>query len=190
MNFEFKGKRVRYPEKRNMNLFYKPDRTTKPATVALYALFAMVCLLGLCKILVYDVWEETNQARRALETEQEKLNGVMLQLRDYDEVKERYVRYAATEEERALVDRMEVLAMLEEAMGGATSMDSISISGSTVQLQFSGATLAEIAQIVNRVEASPIVAGTMVNTAATTEEGSAPVRANMLVQLQKEVEEE
>lgn len=190
MKVEFKGKRVRYPEKRNMNLFYKPDRTTKPATVALYALFAMVCLLGLCKILVYDVWEERNQARRALEAEQEKFNNVMLQLKDYDEVKERYVRYAATEEEQALIDRMEILAMLDETVGIEAIMGSISISGSTVQLQFSGATLAEIAQIVNRVEASPIVASTLVSTASTTAEGSAPVQANMVIQLQKEVEEE
>ena len=193
MGAEFKGKRNRYPEKRNMNLFYRPDRTTKPATVMLYVLFAFVCFLGLCKILVYDVWEETYQAGRALEAEQEKLNSVMSELRDYDEVKERYVRYAATEEERALVDRMEILAMLEETVGIGSIEGSISISGSTVQFQFSGATLAEIAQIVTRVEASPIVASTLVSTASTTAEGSEPVLANMLIQLkepQEEVEEE
>lgn len=190
MGAEFKGKRIRYPEKRNMNLFYRPDRTTKPATIMLYVMFTAVCMLGLSKILIYDVWEETYQAGRALEAEQEKLNSVMLGLRDYDEVKERYVRYAATEEERALVDRMEILAMLEEAMGSTASMDSISISGSTVQIQFSGATLAEISQIVSRVEASPIVEEIMVNTASATKEGGAPVQANMLIQLQKGVEEE
>lgn len=190
MGADFKGKRNRYPEKRNMNLFYRPDRTTKPATIMLYAMFAAACLLGLSKILIYDVWKETYQAARALEAEQEKLNSVMLELKDYDEVKERYVRYASTEEERALVDRMEILAMLEEAMGNAASMDSISISGSTVQIQFSGATLAEIAQMVSRVEASPMVAETMVSTASTTEEGGAPVQASMQIRLQKEVEEE
>lgn len=190
MGAELKGKRNRYPEKRNMNLFYRPDRTTKPATVMLYVMFAAVCLLGLFKILIYDVLEETYQARRALKAEQEKLYGVMSELEDYDEVKERYVRYAATEEERALVDRMEILAMLEEAMGSAASMESISINGSTVQIQFSGATLSEIAQMVSRVEASPIVAETMVSTASTTEEAGAPVQASMQIQLQKEVEGE
>lgn len=189
MNIEWNGKKDRYPEKRTMNLFYKPDRTTKPATVALYMLFAAVCFLGLCKILIYDVWEETYQARRALYAEQEKLNSIMLELRDYDEIKERYIRYAATEEERALVDRMEVLAMLDEAVGSAAYIESVSINGSAVQVQFSGATLAQIAQIVSRVEASPIVAETMVNTASTTEESSAPVKASMLISLQKEEEE-
>ena len=49
-------RKAAYPAKRSMNLFYKPDRTTKPATIALYVLFVLVCLLGLGKFLVYDVW--------------------------------------------------------------------------------------------------------------------------------------
>lgn len=189
MGIEFKGKKDRYPKKRTMNLFYKPDRTTKPATAALYALFALVCLLGLSKILIYDVLIETLSARRALEVEQERLSSVMLELTDYARVRERYIRYAATDEERALIDRMEVLALLEEVVRTTASMETISITGSTVQLQLSSITLAEAAQIVSRLEESPIVAGVTVNTASTAQE-SAPVQATMLIQLQKEVEEE
>ena len=44
------------PTKGTMNLYYKPDRTTKPATIALYVLFALTVLLGLSKVLVYDLW--------------------------------------------------------------------------------------------------------------------------------------
>ena len=88
---------------------------------------------------------------------------------------------------------MEVLALLDEAVGSTADMDTMSISGSTVQLQFSGVTLAQTAQIVHALEASPIVAFTTVNTAATTQSEvadiSAPVQAAMLIQLQKEVEE-
>lgn len=186
-------KKTAYPVKRSMNLFYKPDRTTKPATIALYVLFALVCLLGLGKFLVYDVWEETAQAQRALAAAEAERNGVMAQLADYNEVKERYSRYSATEEERALIDRMEVLALLDEAVGATADISAISIGGSTVQLQFSGVTLAQTAEIVKKLEASPIVAYTMVNTAATTQSGaadaSAPVQASVLIQLQKEVSE-
>lgn len=184
-----------YPAKRSMNLFYKPDRTTKPATVALYVLFVLVCLLGLGKFLVYDVWTETVRAQTALAAAEEERDGVMLQLSDYAEVKERYSRYSATEEERALIDRMDVLALLDEAVGTTAAMDTISVSGDAVQIQFSGVTLAQTAEIVKKLEASPIVAGTMVNTASTTREGgapaddSAPVQASVLIQLQKEVEE-
>ena len=184
-------KKTAYPVKRSMNLYYKPDRTTKPATIALYVLFVLVCLLGLSKFLVYDVWMETHQAREALTAAEEQLSGVMLELTDYNEVKERYSRYSATDEERALVDRMEILALLDEAVGTTAAMDTVSISGGTVQLQFSGVTLAQTAQIVKALEASPIVAGTEVSTASTTQEGapadgSATVQASILIYLQKE----
>lgn len=184
-----------YPAKRSMNLFYRPDRTTRPATIALYVLFALVCLLGLGKFLVYDLWAETSQAQRALAAADQQLESVLLELTDYSEVWERYSRYSATEEERDLIDRMEVLALLDEAVGSTASMDAVSIGGDTVQLQFSGVTLAQTAQIVKALEASPIVAYTMVNTASTTQldgasaDASAPVQASVLIQLQKEVPE-
>ncbi len=188
-------KKKAYRLKSSMNLFYKPDRTTKPATVALYVLFVLVCLLGLSKLLIYDLWVEVEEARHTLAVEEGRLNDVMLQLADYDEVKERYCRYAATDEERALIDRMEILSLLDKTVGTAASMQVISVTGDTVQLEFSGVTLAETAQIVKRLEESPLVASTMVSTASTTqEEGSAvdysaPVKTNITILLQKEVEE-
>ena len=161
--------------------------------MALYVLFALVCLLGLGKFLVYDVWVETTQAQQALAAAERQRDSLLLELTDYNEVWERYSRYSATEEEQALIDRMEVLALLDEAVGTTASMDAVSISGSTVQLQFSGVTLAQTAQIVKALEAYPIVAYTMVNTASTTQsegapaDASAPVQASVLIQLQKEV---
>lgn len=188
-------KKEKYPMKRTMNLYYKPDRTTKPATIALYALFTFACLLGFSKVLIYDVWMETRQAQRTLAAAEEELSSAMLELIDYNEVQERYYRYSAIDEERALVDRMEILALLDNAVGAAADMNTISISGGTVQIQFSGVTLAQTAGIVRELEAFPIVAGTVVNTAFTTQEGavlndiSAPVRANVLIYLQKEAAE-
>lgn len=185
-------KKTAYPVKRTMNLFYKPDRTTKPTTIALYVIFALVCLLGLSKVLVYDLWIETQEAQRALAIAEEERNDVLAQLTDYSEVKERYSRYSATEEERVLIDRMEVLALLDKNVRSKADVGAISIKGDTVQLQFSGVTLAETARIVSTLEASPIVASTMVSTASTTQEGgapaddSAPVQANVQIQLQKE----
>jgi len=174
-----------------MNLFYKPDRTTKPATIALYVLFVLVCLLGLSKVLIYDLWLETAEARQSLAAEEDRLSNVMLELTDYSEVRERYSRYSATDEERALIDRIDVLTLLDSAVSASAKMDAIAISGDTAQIQFSGVTLAQTAQIVNALEASPIVAGTVVNTAATTETEAADglVQANILIQLQKEVAE-
>ena len=194
-----------YPTKTSMNLFYKPDRTTKPSTIALYVLFAVVLMLGLAKWLVYDIWMERVAAEQALAAAQDELNSVMLQLTDYDEVQQRYFRYSATDEERALVDRLEVLAMLEAAVGNA-EMGTITVSGNTVTTQLSNVTLAQVADIVSVLEASPIVAETVVHTAATagnrqtgtdwwgdeytTGDEWDRVQANITIQLQKEAEAE
>lgn len=180
-------KKSAYPAKTSMNLFYKPDRTTKPATVALYVLFVLACLLGLSKLLVFDLWMENQEAQRGLAAVQDQLSDAMVRLKDYNEVQERYSRYSATEEERELIDRMEVLAVLDGAAGGA-QLDSVSISGGTAQVQFSGVTLAETAQIVNALESSPIVAGTVVNTASTTENDGTLVQASIMILLQKEAD--
>lgn len=182
-------RKAAYPVKRSMNLFYKPDRTTKPATIALYVLFVLVCLLGLGKFLVYDLWEETRTAEQALASAEAQRDSLLTQLADYSEVLERYSRYSSTEEERALVDRMEVLALLDEAVGSTAVLDGISISESAVQLQFSSVTLAQTAEIVKALEASPLVASTMVNTAVRTPgaaDTGGPVQASVLIRLQKE----
>ena len=178
-----------YPAKRSMNLFYKPDRTTKPATIALYVLFVLVCLLGLGKFLVYDLWAETAQARQSLTAAEAQLQGVLLELTDYSEVWERYSRYSATEEERDLIDRMEVLALLDEAMGSTGQLSSVAASGQVVQVQFKRVTLAQTARIVSTLESSPLVAGTTVTTASTTQEEGALVLATVHIKLQKEVAE-
>lgn len=178
-----------YPTKTTMNLYYKPDRTTKPSTIALYVLFAAVVFLALLKYLVYDVWQENQAAQRAFAAAQNELNGVLTQLADYNEVQERYFRYSATDEERALVDRMEILAMLDNTLGFA-QIDSISISGSQLQIQISDVTLAQTATIVNNLEASQMVSKVTVNTAATTGNNSDLTRSNIVIQLQKEEDEE
>ena len=160
-------RKAAWPTKTSMNLFYKPDRTTKPSTIALYVLFVLVVLLGLSKWMVYDIWIEKVEAEQALAAAQNDLNSIMLRLADYNEVQQRYFRYSATDEERAIVDRMEVLDMLE-AVAGEAKMDTVSISGSTVTTQLSNVTLAQVADIVARLEASPLVAETVVHTAATS----------------------
>ena len=65
---------------------------------------------------------------------------------------------------------MKIFSLLDSAIGSTADMSSVTISGSTVQVQFTDVTLAQVAEIVNRLEASPIVERTTVNTASTTGE--------------------
>ena len=122
----------------------------------------------------------------ALRLVRRKLINVMAELADYGRVREQYSLYSATEEEQTHIDRMEVLDLLDGALGTQAKLNTVSVSGDAVQLQFSGVTLAQTAQIVRTLEASPIVASTRVNTASTTEGSGALVQASVFIQLQKE----
>lgn len=181
-----KKKQNKYPSKRNMNLYYKPDRTTVPATIALYVLFALAVLLGLSKVLIYDLWMEEREIRGNARRLEQEMEGYQEELLDYDLVQEKYNRYSATEEEDAQVDRMEVLSLLNEAVQSRAEVMEISISGTTALIRFSGVTLRETAEIVMKIEESPLVLKTNVDTAATTEDGMDLVTANILIELQKE----
>lgn len=183
-------KKDEYPVKQTLNLYYKTDRTTKPATIALYVLFVLTCCLGIFRFLVYDLWQETREAERALAAAEAQLEGMTTELLDYSQVQERYFRYSATEEEQALTDRMEILELLERTVGSMAEISSISVSGDTVQAVFSSVTLAETARIVSGLEASPVVAETMVNTASTIGDPGASVQTSILIRLTREGTEE
>lgn len=181
-----KLKSASYPTKRTMNLYYKPDRTAKPATIALYVLFVLVVLLGLSKVLVYDYIVEVRQAQGVLAAVEQQRDSVMASLSDFAQVQEEYRRYTPTEEEAATVGRMDILALLDNAVGTTAAMNTVSVAGDTVQVQFSQVTLAQTAEIVARLEASPIVERTTVNTASTTGEAQDLVSASIRIQLRKE----
>lgn len=175
-------KKTVYPTKKTMNLYYKQDRTTKPATAALYILFLCVVLLALAKFLILDMLIELGDKKEQLELNQSKLEAYDEQLADYDKILLEYQRYAATPDEE-VTDRLELLTLVDSAVRSTAKVDSIEINGEEMLLQFSGVTLSQTANIVQQLEASPLVASTQVNTAATTEGGRDTVRASVLIQL-------
>lgn len=175
-------KKTVYPTKKTMNLYYKQDRTTKPATAALYILFACVVVLALSKFLILDMLLELGDKKDQLEMNQSKLESYEEQLKDYDKVLLEYQRYAQTPEE-GVTDRLALLSLIDSAVRSSARVDSVSISGEEMLLQFSGVTLSQTAGIVQQLEASPLVASTQVNTAATTDGGRDVVKASVLIEL-------
>lgn len=182
-----KGKAA--PVKRMMNLYFKTDRTVKPATIMLYVLFVLVVLLGLSKILVYDIWMERENARMEALEAQNSLNAVLAELKDYNNIKLKYQRYSATEEERAQTNRMEVVSLLDTAVGTMARISDYSINGTEISMQIDNITLAQVARMVQRLEESPLVAGTSVSTAASTTGNEDLVSAAVQIHLQEKEED-
>ncbi len=160
-------KKETYPQKRTMNLYFKPDRTTVPATVALYVLFALTLLLAFCKFFIYDRQEEIREQSEALASLQYEQSLYEEQLSDYDEVLSRYRLYSVTEDEERQTDRMEILELVDTVIRSKAKITGFSVSDGYVNVSFTGVTLKQTAEIVRTLDESPLVLRTTVNTAST-----------------------
>ena len=176
-------KRREYPTKRAMNLYFKEDRTTGPATAMLYILFILVVLGAAGKVMVFDRLQTLN----ALETEalrlEEETLSVQTRRADYQTVREDYTRLAPTAEELAEPDRTAVLDLIDEVIRPAARISQVTIQDRQVLVSFSGVTLVETAELVSRLEQSDLVARTTVDTAASEDGDRTRVDVDMLIEL-------
>lgn len=179
------GKKVVYPTKRTMNLYFKVDRTTAPATAALYVLFALVVLLALSKVAIYDPLEAARQLEERVLMLEEQTASQMERLKNYHQIQEDYIRATPTEEELSQVDRMEILNLIDSTIRPAAKIAQVSISGDQVLLTFSDVTLEEAAGLVSKLEASKLVAKTSVDTAISTRENQKHVKVDVYFEVSK-----
>ena len=170
------------PTKRTMNLYFKEDRTTAPATAFLYILFALVVVLGLSKVLVYDrfaaLWALEDQAA-ALEHQIQSQQETLVR---YSEVEGEYLRKAPTEEELAQVDRMALLDLIDSTIRPTATVDQVTVSGSSVLIRFSQVTLEEAAGLVDQLSQSPLVGSIRVDTAASTQDSQDLVEVTVYIE--------
>lgn len=172
-----------YPTKRTMNLYFRVDRTTAPATAFLYILFALTVLLGLSKALLYDPWAGAAALEeRALALEAQTA-AQMEQLQRYGAVREAYIRSAPTKREQAQADALAVLDLIDRVVRPAAEISRVSLADNQALLTFSGVTLGEAAALVQQLEQSSLVASAAVDTASTGGYGQNRVEVNVYLTL-------
>lgn len=167
-----------YPSKRTMNLYYREDRTARPATVLLYVLFLLVVLGALGKVLIFDPLQEIDRLEAEAVRLEEQSLAAQAQLADY-----RYTRYAPTQEELSLTDRMAVLDLIDQVIRPAAEISQVTIQDQQALVTFSGVTLVETAGLVAQLEQSELVAHTTVSTAASEDGRQNIVDVNLFIDL-------
>jgi len=161
-----------YPSKTTINLYYKEDKTTRPSTIALYALFIAVVLLAVSKVVVFDRLDELAKVERQAKEMQAHYDEQMGKLKEYKKISSEYSRYSFSylREDELLCDRMDVLDMLEKTVFVCSEVGSVSVTEDVVSINFTGTDLEETAKLVQLVESYDIVAHVEVNTATLNEE--------------------
>lgn len=183
-----KKNKKKIPSKKVMNLYYKEDRTTRPATIALYVLFIFVVMLAVAKVAVYDKMMELEEVEAQLDERQAYLDEKMAYLADYSEVSSKYSRYSFSylRAEEKVCDRMEVLDMLEETVFTQAKLESLVTTENTVSLSFKGLNLEDTAALAKKIEAYEIVEKVAVSTASLDEEKEGEAEtwiSNMIITL-------
>jgi len=176
------------PSKSTLNLFYKEDKTTGPATMALYIMFAGALLLAFLKFGVYDIYAEAQDLKRQVEEKQDYSDTLLIALKDYNKVKAEYSRYTQNylKDGEILQDRVELLNVLEETVFALANFKSVSIIDDSIFLNYTGLDLEETAALVLILEGYNCVKDVTVQAASLSvndSSGVEEINTSMIIEL-------
>ncbi len=123
-------------------------------------LIMLVLALVLLKFGVLDKLDEQAAAYARLGEKQESMAQVNAKLAGYDELADLYGRYSygwMTDAEINLVNRMDVLALVESELVPAATVDGFAVNDNVLTLTIHDITLDEASKLVNSLEQNPLV---------------------------------
>lgn len=176
--------------KRTMN-FVHHKSSFNIAKVLPVVLIIVIVLAVFVKIGFLDPLEQKTAAYSQLAQKQEQLAMVNARLAGYDELANQYGRYSygwMSESEINLVNRMDVLALVEEKIVPAAHVENLAVNNNVLTMNIYGITLEQASTMVNGLEQSDLVESASVYS-ATAQDGK-EARIYISITLTKVVEEE
>lgn len=176
--------------KRTMN-FVHHKSSFNPMKVVPVILVLAIAIGVFVKIGFLDQLEKKAEAYNRLATKQEQLAAVQARLTGYDELANKYGRYSygwMNETEVNLVNRMDVLALVEEKIIPTAYVENLAVNNNVLTMNIYGITLEQASTMVNQVESSPLVNSASVYSASAQDGKEA--RIFISITLTKPVAEE
>lgn len=187
-----KGKgKAGYPNKQYINILdgMKSDEN-RTLEILIFIIF-LIALAAFTKFGVIDKISEASAAEAAYNEVQRQITELKEQNADYDKVKKDYSHYGLgylDDTEILLVDREDVLDLLDKYVLKNADIKTLAVTDNTVTLTVEKTRLNAISSIVKELEADPDVAFVTVNVAGTDREvnagsGNKQVTATMYIEL-------
>lgn len=187
-----KGKgKAGYPNKQYINILdgMKSD-DNRTLEILIFIIF-LIALAAFTKFGVIDKISEASSAEAAYNEVQRQITELKEQNADYDKVKKDYSHYGLgylDDTEFLLVDREDVLDLLDKYVLKNADIKTLNVTDNTVTLTVEKTRLNAISSIVKELEADPDVAFVTVNVAGTdrdvnTGSGNKQVTATMYIEL-------
>ena len=159
------------PSKRNINLYIRENDGNSAQVVIPLAIFLIVVVFAVYRLGVVDRLAKLaslQQQNAQLKTQLEQLDDTAS---SYDEVLEEYRRFTTSylaDDEKGMVSRERIFAMLDESTEGIGNITSISIEGNQVGVIVDMSSLEDIDTIQDRLNGMENINEIMVSTAKGT----------------------
>ena len=161
------GKKMVTTAKVTMN-FARHKREFNPTKIAIVALVIVVATLLFTKFAILDPLQQKTDALTELSGKQDQMAVLNARLAGWDELQALYGRYSygwMTEAESGLVDRMEVITILEKIIDKSAVIEDFAINYNILNVNISGLSLDQTSTLVKELEADPQVTSASVYTA-------------------------
>lgn len=175
-----------YPSKTTINLACVEEETTVSAPVAAAAfVVVMVLVLVFAKFAVVDMLSAANDATSEVSSLQSQISQLEGSKAEYAQLKKELDGYNApgmTDEESTYANRDHALKVADAVSGLGSQLESISMTGNTLQIQLVDTNLAIVSDAVAKIKKFKWVESVQPNTAANTED-SKKITATISVSL-------
>ncbi len=187
------------PSKKTMNLVILEKGENSKTTDIVLIVLLVVILLVFAKFGVLDQYNKKKAAEEEYTAAQMELEQNQQLLTRYEALFEKFSHYFKaflTDEELQLVDRIDLIDLLDEHLFNVAEMQSINITGNTIGISFYDVTLEQVGQLAQDLSDNEFVTNVDLQTASTNKdkEGNTMTGTNKVltatITLQVEIPEE
>lgn len=161
--------------KQSMNLAVFEKKQVNPVRILVTVLVLVLVFVVVGKFGIVDRYEKVDQARSAMQDQQDLYNALLIANAEYNDVLLEFNKYsfgAMTDEERAVADRGEVLDLIEGYLVSAARIEKVSLTANELNVEMSGINLEKASSLMNNLMTDELVKNVTVSNANTKEDES------------------
>lgn len=161
--------------KQSMNLAVFEKKQVNPVRILVTVLVLVLVFVVVGKFGIVDRYEKVDQARSAMQDQQDLYNALLIANAEYNDVLLEFNKYsfgAMTDEERAVADRGEVLDLIEGYLVSAAQIENVSLTANELNVEMSGINLEKASSLMKNLMTDELVKNVTVSNANTKEDES------------------
>ncbi|MEA5142988.1 MAG: hypothetical protein VB023_05340 [Oscillibacter sp.] len=185
-----KKQKMKYPTKTTMNLAVRETNDNSPSRVVPVFAVLVLAVALFVKFGVMDRYAALNKAQASLAASESRLTEMNQLVTGYDRVASEYHRYSGdylTDAQKQLVDRLNLLDLLQTRMAGVATLKSVSIVDNDMVVEISASSLKQVSDLRLALLQEAKVQSVTVYTATTgqtTSDGT--VSASLVIHVAQE----